>query len=483
MGKARNVEHQLKGLTTTTTETVRLVEQSREPIILENNPNLFILRHTDLGNAELFAALNHDRVRFDYSQQRWMLYKEHWWEPDADGELMRLAKHVARALHRNAGNIDDDDKRRKEAQWALSSESRQRLEAMLILARSEKSLADAGGGWDADGWLLGVANGLVDLRTGELRDGTPDDRITLHTKIAFDPLAACPRWDRFLTEIFDGDSELISYVRRAVGYSLTGLTLEQCFFCCNGAGANGKSTFLHAIRNVLGSYASNLPFSAFELAARSTIPNDVATLPGRRFVTAIETDESARLNEARIKALTGGDIITARLLYRDLFSFRPVAKFWLAFNHPPMVADDSHGFWRRVQQIPFLRQFDPKADPTLEETLSAEAPGILAWGVRGCIEWQACGLTPPAVVQGATQTYRIESDPLREFLEDRCIQGPTEAVSAAALREAYVSWARKNGEARILTRAEFTRRLQAGAFQKRQSGHARTWTWFGLSLR
>jgi putative DNA primase/helicase len=479
MGKV-NVERKLKGLTTSTTETVRLVEQSQESTIMGEK---FVHRRTDLGNAELFAALWKARVCFDYAQRRWMLYKKHWWEPDADGELMRLAKHVPRALHRNSANTEDDDQRWKEARWALSTECHQRLEAMLTLAQSEKPLADAGDGWDIDGWLLGVANGLVDLRAGELRDGMPDDRITLHTKIAFDPLAACPRWDRFLTEIFDGNSELISYVHRAVGYSLTGLTKEQCFFCCNGAGANGKSTFLNAIRNVLGSYASNLPFSAFELAARSTVPNDVATLPGRRFVTAIETDESARLNEARIKALTGGDIITARLLYRDHFSFKPVAKYWLAFNHPPMVADDSHGFWRRVHQILFPHQFDPQADPKLEETLSAEAPGILAWAVRGCLEWQACGLNPPAVVLGATQTYRMESDPLREFLEDRCIQGPTEVVTAAELREAYVAWARKNGEARILTRAEFTRRLEAGGFQKRQSGHARTWTWFGLSLK
>jgi putative DNA primase/helicase len=120
---------------------------------------------------------------------------------------------------------------------------------------------------------------------------------------------------------------------------------------------------LNAIRHTLGTYAANLPFSAFELAARSAISNDVATLPGKRFVTAIETDESTRLNEARIKALTGGDIVTARSLYREFFDFRPAAKFWLAFNHRPVVTDDSHGFWRRVHLILFLRQFDPHADP------------------------------------------------------------------------------------------------------------------------
>src|SRR5262249_47348337 len=152
---------------------------------------------------------------------------------------------------------------------------------------------------------------------------------------------------------------------------------------CYGEGANGKSTLLNVIRHVAGNYACNLPFSAFELKARSTIPNDIATLPGRRFATAIETDESAQMNEPRSKALTGGDPITARLLYRDLFTFESVAKFWLAFNHRPTVIDDSHGFWRRVHMIPFNYQFDPTGDPELPQTLHREAPGILAWAVRG----------------------------------------------------------------------------------------------------
>ena len=176
-----------------------------------------------------------------------------------------------------------------------------------------------------------------------------------------------PRFDRFLKEVFGDDTDLIGYIQRAVGYSLTGATAEQCFFCCYGDGANGKSTFLNAIRNVVGGYGCNLPFSAFELEARASIPNDVATLPGRRFVTAIETAESSQLNAARIKALTGSDPITARLLHREFFTFEPVSKFWLAFNHRPVVTDDSHGFWRRVHLIPFLRRFDPNGEPKLDK--------------------------------------------------------------------------------------------------------------------
>lgn len=437
---------------------------------------------TDAGNAELFAALFRDRLRFNHERQRWLLYREPWWTEDIDGELMRMAKHAVRVRFKIAANIGDDEKRQKEAKWALLSESLPRLEAMVTLAQSEKPLADSGAEWDTNGWLLGVANGIVDLRTGGLRDGRPEDRITLHTNIAFDRQAKCPRWDRFLTEVFDANSELISYIHRAVGYSLTGETSEQCFFCCYGDGANGKSRFLSAIGYALGSYAFNLPFSALELTARSNIPNDVATLPGRRFVTAIETDESARLNEARIKALTGGDLITARPLYRDFFTFKPVAKFWLAFNRRPVVTDDSHGFWRRVHLIPFVRQFDPQADPKLEEVLKSEASGILAWAVRGCLQWQANGLNLPSTVREATEAYRNDSDPLRDFLAEWCILEPDARVVVADLWQGYLHWILANNQT-ALQRAEFTRRLEALGCRKVRMGHGRDWTWLGIRLR
>jgi putative DNA primase/helicase len=354
---------------------------------------------------------------------------------------------------------------------------------MLTLAQSEKPIADDGSKWDNDPWLLGVVNGVVDLKTGSLRPGKPNDCITLHSAIAFNPNAGCPRFDRFIAEIFDQDPGLISYIHRAVGYSLTGDTSEQCFFCCHGEGANGKSTFLNALRFVLAEYVCNLPFSAFELRARSAIPNDIATLPGRRFVTAIETDESALLNAARIKALTGGDPITARLLYRDLFTFIPVAKFWLAFNHRPVVADDSHGFWRRVHLIPFNCQFDPGAEPELPRTLCAEAPGILAWAVRGCLEWQKEGLVPPASVVEATKAYREESDPLGDFVADRCTLHTDARVSVAVLFSEYAEWCLQIGEHQPLARSEFTRRLEALGCRKIRSGHNRVWTWEGIRCK
>ena len=440
-------------------------------------------RCTDMGNAELFADLYRLRLRFDYSRKRWLLWDSHWWTEDVDGELMRLAKQAARVRLTQSATFGDNEEQKNQAKWALQSESLPRLEAMLKLAQSERLLADDGSGWDEDSLTLGVENGVIDMRTGKLRGGDQAEKVTLHTKVTFNPDATCPRWDRFLWEIFDGNSELVSYVHRAVGYSLTGDTSEQCFFCCHGKGGNGKTTFLNAIRFVIGAYASNLPFSAFELQARSAIPNDVATLPGRRFVTAIETGEDARLNEARIKALTGGDPITARMLHREFFTFRPVAKFWLAFNHLPIVTDDSHGFWRRVRQIPFVRQFDLEIEPGLENVLRAEAPGILAWAVRGCLEWQTLGLDSPSIVKEATEAYREASDPVRDFVADRCILDPGAQVTVAVLWEDYLDWYLQTGEQHPLERPALTRRLEALGLRKIRYGHKRDWTWLGVCRR
>src|SRR5258708_10009585 len=185
----------------------------------KKNPQRLANR-TDVGNAEVFAALFRNRLRFDHARQRWLWYAEHWWTIDIDGGIMRLAKQAARSGLKNSATVGDDEGRKKEAEWALRSESLPRLQAMLTLAKSEKPLADDGSKWDSDPWLLGVANGVVDLRTGRLCPGKMDDYITLHSAIAFDPNAKCPRFDRFLEEIFDGDPDLISYIHRAGGYSL-----------------------------------------------------------------------------------------------------------------------------------------------------------------------------------------------------------------------------------------------------------------------
>ena len=438
-------------------------------------------QRTDAANGELFAQLYGHQVRYDHRRGRWLLWGGDWWRPDEIGEVRILAKEAARMRYEEATRIEDLARRTQEAGFAIRSENRYRLEAMLVQARSEPPIADAGDSWDSDPWLFGVGNGIVDLRTGTLRRGSPADRVTLHSDVAFDPDATCPRFDRYLVEVFDGDVELIDYIQRAVGYSLSGDISEQCLFLCHGSGANGKSVFLTILRALAGRYAYNAPFATFELRSRSSIPNDLAALAGRRLVTASEVTENARFNEARIKELTGGDKVTARFLNHEFFEFDPVLKLWLAVNHLPVVLDDSYGFWRRVRLIPFTQRFSHDTEPDLIATLLRELSGIVAWAVRGALEWQELGLGSPAAVMAATATYQEESDPLGDFLAARCIERAGFEVRASAAYNAYRSWAEDQGirDREIVSSKAFGLRMTA-RFTKQVRKTGKVYTGVGI---
>ena len=416
---------------------------------------------TDAGNADLMASLSGAHLRFDHRRRRWLVWDAHHWADDPDGEPVRAAVRAARLRYQDAQHLPDSTQRKRVAKWSITSEARSRIDGALAILRNLPPVADPGGRWDRDPWLLGCANGVVDLRDGALRDGRRDDRITMTTRIAYDPDAAAPRFFRFLHEVFDGDDEIITFVHRAFGYAITGDVSEQVIFLCYGSGANGKTTLFAAIRSALGDYAHNAPFSTFERQQRGAIPTDVADLEGRRFVTAAEVSESSRLNEARIKAMACSDRVTARHLYGHFFTFEPTAKLWLAVNHRPVVTDDSHGFWRRVRLIPFTRQFDDaEQDRSLIDALRAESAGILAWLVQGCLDWQNFGLHPPASVLAATEAYREDSDALAQFLAAMCECEPDFTGTSRDLFHAYTSFAE---DERIPARE----RLSQNAFGRR----------------
>ena len=253
---------------------------------------------TDAGNAELFAHQCGQTVRFDHKKLHWLIWEKHWWRPDNQKQVLLLAKDVARERQLAL----DDHSGKSACKFAMASESKARLDAMLSLAKAEPPISDTGDGWDADAWLMGTPNGVLTLTTGELRPGTPEDKITKSTNVKFDLNATCPRWEKFLNEIFDGNTELIEFIHRAVGYSLTGSTAEQVMFMCYGTGANGKSVFFDTLKEVLGAYAFKAPSLLFDQDKRSSIPNDVAPLDGKRFVIMTEMGESACLNESRKKS-------------------------------------------------------------------------------------------------------------------------------------------------------------------------------------
>lgn len=414
---------------------------------------------TDSGNAEYLAALYGDKLRYDHRRRRWLIWNEHRWERDENELITRCSLDAARARLKMAVDLKDDDRRSRMVKWALASENHSRLNAAIDIAKALHPITTSGATYDADPWVVGCNNGVIDLRTGELRPGRPTDDITMNTGVDFYPGAQAPRFNQFMQEVFNGDEDLIDFVQMAVGYSLSGITREHAIFLCYGSGANGKSTLFNAIRAAFGEYSTNTPFSTFELNQQS-VNNDVAALAGTRFVTAAETSEARKLNEARIKAITGGDPVTARFLFGEWFTYTPTYKVWLAMNHKPVITANDDGIWRRVRLLPFVVNFRGKEDKLLGDTLKAEAPGILAWAVRGCQAWLNHGdLITPAAVQKATDDYRLESDVIGQFLEECTIEKPDGRISGSSLYAAYKKWCVQAGE-REITGTAFGRRIK-----------------------
>lgn len=440
------------------------------------------LHLTDTGNAEALAYIHGSHIRFDHMQGRWLIWSGQRWKPDTDGGITRLVIETIRERMRLAIAMTDTEKRKEALKWGMMSEGKFRLEAAVHLATSLHPITDDGRNWDKDPMLLGCPNGVLDLRTGELREGLPDDRITQQAGVDYVPEAQAPRWEQFLAEIFDGDTDLINFIRRAVGYSLTGDLREQCIFFCWGGGANGKSTFLDILRQILGDYAANTPFSTFDLSRQSSIPNDLAALYRSRMVTASETNESRRLNEGRVKAMTGDSAMTARFMHQEFFTFTPMFKIWLAMNHKSGISGTDDGIWRRIRLIPFTVSFKGREDKTLLEKLRLELPGILAWAVRGALDWQGCGLEMPSAVTRATSAYRIESDTIAQFEEDALVINPKAKVNASALYKHYSDWCKETGH-EPMNSTNFGKRLQERGYEKKHLSDGNYYLGLGLPIK
>jgi putative DNA primase/helicase len=330
------------------------------------------------------------------------------------------------------------DDRKAALKWALRSENRPRRDHLLACAATVERIAVDGHGWDTRPWLLGVRNGVIDLGTGRLRAGDPTDAITKVAPVRYDPHARCPRFARFMREIFAEAPELVPYLLRCLGYVLTGVTSEQVFWILWGLGANGKSTLLEVIlHDVLGAkdYGWIMPFPAAGWSNAMT-EYQKAMLVGRRFVTASEVTRAGHLNEELIKALTGEDTINARHPYGRPFQYVPVAKFFLRVNEKPII--QSHGMWRRPKLVPFTQRF--AVDRRLRGDLQSEAEGILARLVCECLEWQRDGLRHPAIVEAATNAYRADSDPLAGFFDACCVMGDPMRVGGREAFAAYRGW-------------------------------------------
>jgi len=402
---------------------------------------------TDLGNAKrLIRGFGQD-LKFVSSWKKWMYFTGKRWEIDNTGRVMRLAEQAIATIFAEATATADQDIGAKLFKHAVASESSKALHSMVNLAAYESGVSVGVGQLDKDPWKLNVSNGTIDLKSGQLLPHARKHLLTKMCPVEYDPNAECPAWDNFLHEILDGRLDLISFLYRYLGYSLTGLVSEQKLIFLYGTGANGKSTFLNTMQHLLGGYAKQSAPELLLSSKNGRHPTEVADLLGARFVVSSEIDRGRGLAEASIKQMTGGDIIKARYMKKDFFEFLPTHKLWLAANHKPIIKGNDEGIWRRVLLVPFeIIIPEEKQDKQLATKLLAELPGVLNRVVTGCLDWQRNGVNAPKEVIDATREYREQLDQLKPFFDEVSEFGDDATINPKVLHRAFMDWCEENHE-------------------------------------
>jgi putative DNA primase/helicase len=430
---------------------------------------------SELGNAERLVARHGKDIRYCHEWNKWLIWTGTHWQIDLTGEVERRAKETIRAIYSEAAEIEDEEKRAALAKHAAKSETNRAISAMVELAKSEPGIPVLSDQLDSDIWLLNCKNGTLDLRTGELRPHNRKDYITRIIPTEYNPYADFEEWAKFLHRIMNDNAELISFLQRAVGYSLTGSTREQCLFMLYGCGANGKTTFLEAISDVLAGYAQRTPTDTLLAKDTSGISNDIARLKGARFVVASEVEEGKRMAESLVKQMTGGEKMTARFMRAEYFEFMPHFKLWVGTNHKPVIRGTDQAIWRRIKLIPFNVTIPPEErDKNLLNKLRREMPGILNWAVMGCMDWQKNGLGEPEEVIKATNDYRSEMDVLTRFVSDCCTTATQRCTKSSELYKKYAEWSKDNGEF-ALSQTKFSTRMQEKGFNKTRTNRGMVW--------
>lgn len=450
--------------------------------------------HTDHGNAERFEELYGADVRYVTTHGQWYCWDGARFRPDSAGDVQHLAALTTRGILDEAAASADLDQRRALLAFAKRSDNAAPVSALLRLAQHRPALKVPGEALDRDPYLLNVANGTLDLRTAELH---PHARADLITRITgdpsygdppgFDAAASCPTWDDFLWKVLGENADLVRYVQKAVGYTLTGDAKEECLFIAYGSGANGKSTFLRVLGGLMGEYATGAdPTTVLDSGGSRNGGEhraDLLALIGNRLVTITEVPEGKKFNAGLIKAVTGRDKMSVRGAYeRQQVVFRAGFKLWFAVNHLPVIQDETEGMWRRLRVIPFTVTIpEAERDGDLDRKLCAEWPGILNWALAGVRAWRAEGLGAPVEVREATEVYREQSDDIGGFIADACIVADNARSTTRALYRAFTRWAKESG-VEVVSEKRFSQRLQERGYIKgaRQRGG---FPWYGVTPR
>ena len=416
---------------------------------------------TDTGNAHRLYDRCNGEIRYSYARKKWYYWTGKVWTLDDTGEVKKYTDLVLADMKAQAFEIEDEDEREQFLRFVNSCGNSNRKNAMVTETQHLDGIPVLPEQMDAYQDYLNVQNGVVYLRNGELMPHAPEFMMSKICLTEYDVSDKKPvRWLKFLDEICNGDKDLVRYLQKCVGYSLTGSTREQCAFFLYGLGNNGKSTFLDTIADMLGGYAANAQPDTI-MARRDGSgggPNsDIARLKSIRFVSTEEPSEGVRLNEGLVKQLTGGGKVTCRFLFGDEFEYEPEFKIWIATNHKPVIRGTDVGIWRRIRLIPFEVNIPKeRVDRNLKYKLREEMPQILHWAVDGVKLYAKEGLDMPDCVRKATDEYKSEMDLLQAFT-DSCIQidYTVQGVPANELYSAYVRWAEKNNEYVMTSRKFF----------------------------
>ncbi|MGW8890402.1 phage/plasmid primase, P4 family [Bacillus subtilis] len=447
-----------------------------------DTPPVFHL--TELGNAERLVYYHGKNIRY-CNELDWLIWNGKMWEEDSKRQIEALTAQTLRAIYGEAKATEDGYRKKQLNDWAKKCERRNiRMNTILdtrpMVAVRKQEL-------DSHKYLFNCENGVIDLKTGEL---LPHDRDFLFTKIssvAYQKDADCPNWKAFLESIFIDEQgqpnyEIIDFMQKAIGYSLTGDTTEQVMFFLFGNGRNGKSTFINTVQQLLGDYGRQTNSDTFiKKKNDSSINNDIARLDGARFVSAVESEEGQQLSESLVKQITGGEKMSARFLRQEYFEFTPEFKVFFTTNHKPIVKGSDEGIWRRIRLVPFTVTIPKeKVDKKLPQKLAAEMPGILRWAVEGCLKWQKEGLKEPEVIRKATEGYREDMDILGPYMSERCVVHPSAKIEAKELYKDYKNWCYENDEIELKNRA-FYRQIEIRGFKK-ENGAKNKVFFYGIGL-
>lgn len=416
---------------------------------------------SDEALALLFAERHALDLRFVAAWGKWLSWTGSHWRFDDTLHAFDLSRQICREVAAGCNK----------PKTASAIASAKTVAAVERLARADRRLAATVDQWDADPWALNTPDGVVDLRTGRRRRHDPGDHMTKIAAVG--PGGDCPRFLAFLDRITGRDAELQAYLRRAIGYALTGDTREHALFFMHGKGANGKSVLLSTVSGIVGAYQRTAPIETFTASNTDRHPTDLAGLRGARLVTATETEEGRRWADSKIKQLTGGDTVSARFMRQDYFDYKPAFKLFIAGNHKPSLRSVDEAIRRRFHLIPFAVTIPAEErDGELTEKLKAEWPGILAWLIEGCLEWQTEGLRPPTAVIDATAAYLESEDAVAAWIADRCERDASKWEASAALFASWTAWAEGAGE-NAGSQRRFAQTLESRGFQPQPMRHGR----------